>query len=80
MADKEPFEEKVAASKSEYERKLAAWRANGGEAFPGGKEREARQEVKRLAKLEREAKQKERHSGGESAQRERVRLTIEREG
>ena len=56
-ANKEAFEARLAASKSKHERELAAWRANGGDAFPGNKEREARQEAKRRAKSEREAKQ-----------------------
>ena len=48
---------RLATSKSKHERELAAWRANGGDAFPGNKEREARQEAKQRAKSEREAKQ-----------------------
>ena len=32
-ANKEAFEARLAASKSKHERELAAWRANGGDAF-----------------------------------------------
>ena len=48
----------MAASESKYELKLAAWRANGGDAIPGIKELEARQEAKRRSRLTREAELK----------------------
>jgi hypothetical protein len=57
-ANKEAFEAQMAASESKYELKLAAWRFNGGDAIPGIKELEARQEAKRRSRLTREAELK----------------------
>ena len=59
-ANKEAFEAQMAASESKYELKLAAWRADGGDAIPRIKELEARQEAKRRARLTREAELKAR--------------------